>query len=161
MPPKDSFQCAKCQSFIEDWFSQPLSPKDLLFDDVHRNRLRRVIPDLIPLFITLLKKLTVKDLESMSFTIDYNRIEQMAEMLFDKEEDVNKSLNKYSWRLLINLCISKDPYPLNDIQDILVDNFVCKNGLHKELIGFYLATLVNIIPEVHGCHLTAGQVQIS
>jgi hypothetical protein len=158
MPPADFFQCNKCQGFIEDWFSQPLSPKDLLFNDVHRARLKKVIPELIPLFITLIKKLTINELESMSFKIDCNRIQKMAELLYDKEEDVNNSLNKYSWHLLTDLCMTKHPYPVTDIQDVLIDNCVCKNDLHKELIGFYVAALVNLIPEVHGCHLTGAKM---
>jgi hypothetical protein len=153
MEPKDFFQCEKCQGFMEDWFSQPLSPRDLLFNDVNRARLERIKPQIIPLFTTLIKKLTQYELQSISFNIECNKIQKSTEMLYEQEAAMNIYLQKYTWRIMTEQCLSKHPYPVSDIQEIIIENFVCKNDLHKELIGFYITALVNLIPEVHGCHI--------
>ena len=89
--------CVKCKLFIHDWFTQPLSPKEHLYEEIHPKRLERVLPRIAPIFIRLIKDLTYYDLNGIFIKIDGLILHTTAEIIFEPEDIIRKTLLTPSW----------------------------------------------------------------
>jgi len=142
-----------CSVFIQDWFTQPLSPQHLIYDQIHPKRLLRVLPEVAPIFIRFIKSLTYYEIEGIFTTIERILINATAYMIFEPKEVVDANLARLSWISMADHYIGKDPDEIRMIEAILKDSYVCKNG-EKELIGYYLTNMIMTLKEVHSCHVS-------
>jgi len=142
-----------CRIFIQDWFTQPLSPQHLIYGQIHPKRLLRVLPEVAPIFIRFIKSLTYYEIEGIFTTIERILINATAYMIFEPKEVVDANLARLSWICMADHYIGKDPDEIRMIEAILKDSYVCKNG-EKELIGYYLTDMIMTLKEVHSCHVS-------
>jgi hypothetical protein len=146
--------CVKCKLFLNDWFTQPFSPRNLLYNDIHHKRLLKVLPSISAIFIHLIKDLTYYDLNGIFTTIEGILIHASTDILFEPKHVVESTLLKISWNCMAEHYLGKAPNEIGYIQDILKDAFVCKNGNENELIGYYLTSMITNLKEVHSCHVS-------
>lgn len=145
-----------CRVFIQDWFTQPLSPQHSLYGEIHPKRLLRVLPEVAPIFIRFIKGLTYYDIDGIFTTIERILINATAYMIFEPKEVVNNNLLRLSWISMVDHYIGKAPDDIRMIEDILKDSYVCKKGSsnEKELIGYYLTSMIMTLKELHSCHVS-------
>lgn len=144
--------CPKCYIFIQDWFTQPLSPKHTLYKEIHPKRLLRVLPELAPIFIRFIKDLTFYDITGVFFKIEGILLNATADILYEPKEVIDDKLLRLSWTTMTDHYIRKDAGEILLIEDILKGASVCK-GNEKELIGYYLTSMIVEMKEVHSSHI--------
>lgn len=142
-----------CYVFIQDWFSQPLSPAHTLYREIHPKRLLRVLPEVAPIFIRFIKGLTFYDITGIFFTIEKTLINAAANLMFEPKDFVDDFLLRLSWTTMADHYIGKNANEIRLIEDILTESYVCK-GNQKELIGYYLTDMIVNMKEVHACHVS-------
>ena len=148
-----------CHVFIQDWFSQPLSPAHTLYREIHPKRLLRVLPEVAPIFIRFVKSLTFYDLTGIFFTIEKTLINAAANLMFESKDFVDDFLLRLSWTTMTDHYIGKDAGEIRLIEDILKEACVCKSN-EKELIGYYLTNMIMNMKEVHSCHVSIGSPSV-
>ena len=141
-----------CQVFIQDWFTQPISPKDHIYQKIHHKRLLRVLPTIAPIFIRLIKSFTYYDITGVFFAMEGILLNAHADILFEPKDVVEKKLLAISWICMANHYIGKMPDEIRFIEDILKDACVCKEG-ETELIGYYLKNMIMNLKDVHSSHV--------
>lgn len=144
--------CSRCHIFIQDWFTQPVSPQEIIYSEIHPKRLLRVLPEVAPIFIRLIKGLTSYDITGIFFTIEVILIDATVNVLFDTKDVVDDMLLRLSWTSMTDHYIKKAPAEIQMIEDILKGACVCKRN-EKELIGYYLTNMIMNMKEVHGFHV--------
>jgi hypothetical protein len=145
--------CPMCHVFIQDWFSQPLSPTHTLYKEIHPKRLDRVLPQITPIFIRFIKGLTFYDLTGVFFTIERILIDATLNLMFEPKHVVDDLLLRLSWTAMTDHYIGKDASEIRLIEDILKESCVCKSN-EKELIGYYLTNMIMNMKEVHSSHVS-------
>jgi len=145
-------KCPMCHIFIQDWFTQPVSPQETIYNEIHPKRLLGVLPEIAPIFIRLIKGLTAYDITGIFFTIEIILIDATVNVLFDTKDVVNDMLLRLSWTSMADHYIKKAPGEIQMIEDILKEACVCKRS-EKELIGYYLTNMIMNMKEVHACHV--------
>lgn len=145
--------CRMCHIFVQDWFTQPFSPDHALYDEIHPKRLLRVLPKVAPIFIRFIKDLTYYDIDGIFTSIERILINATTYMIFEPKEVVDSNLARLSWISMADHYIGKAPDDIRMIEGILKDSCVCKKG-EKELIGYYLTSMIMTLKEVHSCHVS-------
>jgi len=143
--------CPRCHIFIQDWFTQPLSPQHTLYGEIHPKRLLRVLPKIAPIFIRLIKGLTFYDITGVFFTIERILMNATMDLMFESKDVIDDMLLRLSWTSMTDHYIRKAPGEIGLIEDILKEAYVCKNN-EKELIGYYLTNMIMDIKDVHSSH---------
>lgn len=143
--------CKRCKVFLEDWFTQPFSPKEILYTHIHPKRLLRVLPHIAPIFIRLIKDLTYYDMYGIFLQIEGIRLNATVDILFEPQEVIQKSLLMLSWCCMTDHYVGKAPGEIHIIEDILKDASVCR-GYEKELIGYYLTNMIHCLKDIHSSH---------
>jgi hypothetical protein len=149
--------CPICRIFIEDWFTQPLSPQHTLYGDIHAKRLNRVLPDVAPIFIRFIKGLTFYDITGVFFTIERKLIDATMDMLYEDKNVIDDKLLRLSWTVMTDHYIAKDAGEIRLIENILREACVCKTN-EKELIGYYLTNMIVEMKDVHSSHVSKNEV---
>ena len=144
--------CPICRVFIQDWFTQPLSPKHTLYGEIHPKRLNRVLPEIAPIFIRFIKGLTFYDITGVFFAIERKLIDATMDMLYEDKHVIDDKLLRLSWTVMADHYINKDAGEIRLIEDILKGASVCKSN-EKELIGYYLTNMIVEMKEVHSSHV--------
>jgi hypothetical protein len=145
--------CQICRIFIQDWFTQPLSPQHTLFKEIHPKRLLRVLPQLAPIFIRFINGLTFYDITGVFFAIERKLIDATMDMLYEDKAVIDDKLVRLSWTTMTDHYIRKDAGEILLIENILTEACVCK-GNEKELIGYYLTNMIVERKEVHSSHVS-------
>lgn len=145
--------CPICHIFIKDWFTQPLSPQHTLYKEIHPKRLLRILPQVAPIFISLIKDLTFYDLTGIFFAIERILMDATIDMLYEDKSVIDDMLLRLSWTSMTDHYIRKTPGDIGLIEYILKEACVCKSN-EKELIGYYLTNMIMNMKEVHACHVS-------
>lgn len=143
--------CKRCNTFLQDWFTQPFSPKEVLYNDIHPKRLLQVLPYITPIFIRLIKDMTYYDMHGIFLTIEGIRLNATVDILFETREVIQKKLMMLSWSCMTEHYSGKAAGEIQIIEDILKDACVCK-GCEKELIGYYLTNMIHCLKDIHSSH---------
>ena len=149
--------CPICRIFIEDWFTQPLSPQHTLYREIHPKRLNRVLSEIAPIFIRFMKGLTFYDITGVFFTIERKLIDATMEMLYEDKHVIDDKLLRLSWTVMTDHYITKDASEIRLIENILREACVCKTN-EKELIGYYLTSMIVEMKDVHSSHVSNKEV---
>jgi len=148
--------CPICHIFIQDWFTQPLSPQHTIYKDIHPKRLVRILPEITPIFIRFIKDLTFYDLTGIFFAIERILMDATMDMMFESKDVIDDLLLRLSWTSMTDHYIRKAPGDISLIEDIMKEACICKSSSNeKELIGYYLTNMIINMKEVHTCHVSS------
>jgi hypothetical protein len=147
--------CLPCQTFMDDWLSQPISPKEIiLYKNINHRRLNRVIPQISQILKRFICNLSESDIQLILSNIQEKPIELLINMICLPKDEMNIELKKHEWYSTTISCKLINMNEIESIIDILRDHFVCKNQNENELLGYYILNLIFAIKELHICHVT-------
>ena len=132
--------CAICHSYIHDYMMRPMRPDDILFNEVHRVRIQKVIPEFIQIFERFFARLSDFEFSVAAFIIDTD-----AGKIMEKDENVLKRCAYRSMSKWFKMLDSD--YRLAKV--LIYENCITKKP--KELIGFWLSELF-VVKEIHMEH---------
>lgn len=146
--------CLPCQAFIDDWLSQPISPKEcILYNNINHQRLGRVIPQISKILKRFICNLDESYMNLIMSKTQEKPVDFLFKMLTLPKDIVENELKNHVWHLTTVSCKLNDPSEIESVLDILTENFVCKNMIENELLGYYLINLIFVLKELHICHI--------
>lgn len=131
--------CSICHSYIHDYMMRPMSPDDILFNEVHQVRIQKVIPEFIQIFERFFARLSDFEFSVAAFIIDTD-----AGKIMEKDENVLKIC---AYRSMAKWFKMNDDYGLAKV--LIYEHCITKNP--DDLIGFWLSELF-VIKEIHMEH---------